>query len=170
MKIGILTYHAVPNFGAQLQTLSTVCYLKNHGYTPIVLNWYPKDLEDMYASFIPHDQLRCHADFAQNFFPLSVLCRQEQDLLCEIEQQRLDAILLGSDALFKYVPVLRRKKIKMGRFVPRIVPAFAPSVERLHGNPFFGGFISKLKKHVPVATYAVSSENCPYDDMILLEK
>lgn len=31
MKIGILTYHCVPNFGAQLQTISTVGYVKKNG-------------------------------------------------------------------------------------------------------------------------------------------
>lgn len=50
MKIGILTYHCVPNFGAQLQALSTVCYLKRAGYEPILLNWYPKDLQVMYEN------------------------------------------------------------------------------------------------------------------------
>lgn len=33
MKIGILTYHWVANFGANLQTLSTVCYLKKWIYS-----------------------------------------------------------------------------------------------------------------------------------------
>ena len=43
MKIGILTYHSVYNFGANLQVLSTVGYLKNNGFEPIVINWIPED-------------------------------------------------------------------------------------------------------------------------------
>lgn len=170
MKIGVLTYHGVPNFGAQLQTFSTVCYLRKQGHTPVVLNWYPQDLEDGYASYIPKEQFDCHRDFASKCFPLSSLCRKENDLLEEIEKLQVDAILLGSDALFKYIPMKRRWMLKMGKYKPRILHVITPSVERLHGNPFFAGFVHKLKESIPAATYAVSSQNCPYDDMTFFEK
>ena len=40
MRIGLLTYHWVANYGANLQALSTYCYLDNNGYNPISsLNW-----------------------------------------------------------------------------------------------------------------------------------
>ncbi len=169
MKIGILTYHAVPNFGAQLQTLSTVCYLKNHGHEPIVLHWYPRDLENIYRGVLS-EQRDAHRHFMEKYLPLSALCRTEADLLREINELELDAILLGSDALFKYIPLLRRWCVTMGRYLPRIVSIYAPSVERLRSNPFFGGFIPKMEKSIPVSVYAASAQNTPYEDMCFAEK
>lgn len=169
MNIGILTYHCVPNFGAQLQTLSTVCYLRNQGHEPIVLHWYPKDLEELYG-WTPTAQIEAHNSFSSAYFPLSTLCRTEDELIGEIDKLQLDAILLGSDALFKYVPILRRVYLKMGKRRPHLVFEKVPSVERLQHNPFFGDFISKLNHSIPVSVYAVSSQNAPYTSMIRSEK
>ena len=170
MKIGILTYHCVPNFGAQLQTLSTVCYLRNAGHEPIVLNWYPQDLEDLYASYVPKEQISIHNQFAKKYFPLSVKCRKEDELIKEIDAQNFDAIFLGSDALFKYIPIRRRFIIYKGKYKPRLKFIKVYSVEKLNGNPFFCSFVSKLKKEIPVLAYAVSSENSYYNYMSVIEK
>ena len=65
MRIGVLTYHCPPNFGAQLQAISTVGFLRNAGHEVVVLNWYAKDLEEMYSQRIPPQQVSCHNLFAQ---------------------------------------------------------------------------------------------------------
>ena len=109
MRIGILTYHCVPNFGAQLQAMSTVGYLKRMGHTPILLHWYPKDLEALYTRRVPKIQRKCQMQFAETHFPLSSLCRNEKQLIKEIERQQLDMIITGSDALFKYKPICDRE-------------------------------------------------------------
>lgn len=168
MKIGILTYHCVPNFGAQLQAISTVGFFRKIGYDPIVLHWYPSDLESMYAKRIPKQQIEEHKKLAQNILPLSSLCRTEKELIEEINRLQLDAIFVGSDALFKYVPLHNRKtfsKRKLRFFHHNII-----SVEDLEGNPFFGGFLSKLAKQIPAFAFSVSSQNCPYFIMSPKEK
>lgn len=48
MKIGLLAYHAARNFGAFLQLLSTVEYIKKQGDEPMVINWIPKDFSKDY--------------------------------------------------------------------------------------------------------------------------
>lgn len=169
MKIGILTYHCVANFGAQLQVLSTVCYLRNHGHEPIVIHWYPEDLENIY-SWISSEQLDTHIVFTEKFLPLSALCRTEEELVSEVEKLELDSILLGSDALFKYIPIRNRWYIKMGKYKPRLIHVNTPSVEKLHGNPFFGGFLSKLSHRIPASVYAVSTQNTPFDKMSVFER
>lgn len=169
MRVGILTYHGVPNFGAQLQTLSTVCYLRNAGHEPIVLNWYPEDLTKIYRHIAPK-QLNAHNEFMLKYLPVSSLCRTEEELLKEIEGLNLDAIFLGSDALFKYIPIKKRWFIKMGKYKPRLVSVNVPSVEKLQGNPFFGGFLSKLTKNIPASVYAVSAQNTQFEKMIGKEK
>lgn len=162
MKIGILTYHSVPNFGAQLQATSTVGYLKRIGHEAVVLNWYPKDLEDMYSKRIPSEQVSAHNYYTNTFLPVTEICRSEQDLRKVIEQNNLDAIIVGSDALFKYVPECKRRHFSKRRlkFVDNVL-----SVEKLDGNPFFGGFASKLTKRIPIAAFSVSSQNCNYPAM-----
>ena len=163
MRIGILTYHCVPNFGAQLQATSTVGYLKRMGHEPIVLNWYPKDLEDMYANRVPKEQIEAHNAYTNKYLPITSICRTEEDLVNVIEQNNIDAIIVGSDALFKYVPEKNRRwfsKRKL-RFIERKIM----SCELFDGNPFLGGFIAKLNKKVPTVAFSVSSENCDYKAM-----
>lgn len=160
MRIGILTYHCVPNFGAQLQAMSTIGYLKKMGHTPVLLHWYPKDLEQQYARRVPKVQRNCQMQFAESFFPLSALCRKEKQLIREIERQQLDMIITGSDALFRYVPKCDRKKSfskRRLRFVNNYV-----SCEDLYGNPFFCDYYGELSRQIPVVAFSVSSQSCPY--------
>ena len=169
MKIGILTYHCPPNFGAQLQVTSTVGYLRRNGFEPVVLNWYAKDLEEMYSKRIPTEQVECHNRYAQEALPLSKKCQSEDDLIEEINTLDLDAIIVGSDALFKYVP-LKKRRIFSFRKLKYVDLKNTLSCELLDDNPFFGSFISHLKKKIPASVYAVSSQNCPYKLMTREER
>ena len=92
MNIGILTYHCVPNFGAQLQVLSTVECVKSLGHTPFVLNWYPKDLEELYSHRICKEQILCHNFYTEKYLPVTSLCRTEKDLLKTISDNNIDFI------------------------------------------------------------------------------
>lgn len=170
MKIGLLTYHCQPNFGAQLQAISSVGYLRRMGHEVIVLNWYPADLEDMYAHRVPKEQINCHNSVTEKYLPVSCKCQTEAELISEIDRLQLDAIIAGSDALFKYYPLNKRRRFSY-RHLRYIYNSYQPlSCEWLEGNPFFGSFLSKLKLPIPAAVYAVSSQNCPFDIMTRAEK
>lgn len=160
MRVGILTYHCVPNFGAQLQAMSTVGYLRRMGHTPVVLHWYPKDLEQQYVRRVPKAQRQCHRIFTDDNFPLSSLCRNERQLIQEIERLQLDMIITGSDALFRYVPLCNRSstfsKRKL-RFVNNYI-----SCEDLDGNPFFCDYYGELSRQIPVVAFSVSSQNSAF--------
>lgn len=161
MKIGILTYHCVPNFGAQLQTLSTIGFLKRMGHQPIVLHWYPKDLEDMYSKRVPKEQIEIHDQFTNSVFPLSNLCRTEKELIHEIQRLEIEGIIVGSDALFKYVPSIKRKAYFSKRTFRLIKPKVL-SVEDIGQNPFFCDFYDQLTTKIPICAFSVSSQNCPF--------
>lgn len=163
MKIGVLTYHCVPNFGAQLQTISTVGYLKKLGHNPIVLNWYPIDLEEMYDKRIPANQIVEHLKFAEQNMPLSKLCRTENELIAEIERLNIDAIFAGSDALFKYIPESKRVVFSKKKF--RFIRRKILTVQNVEGNCFFGNFIAKLGKKIKAVAFSISSQNCDYAKM-----
>jgi len=159
-KIGIITYHAVCNFGAQLQTISTVGFLKRNGYEPIVIHWYPKDLDEEQKKRVPEEQYSCHNNFAEQNMPLTKLCRTENELLQVLDENELDAIILGSDALFKYLPESERIVFSARKL--RFVNVFT-SDRGLEGNPFWGNFIPKMKKQIPVAVFSVSSQDAAYE-------
>lgn len=161
-RIGILTYHCVPNFGAQLQALSTIGYLHNHGYDPIILNWYPQDLEEFYLKRAHKEQNACQYSFSQTEMPVSNRCSTLDELCKEIERLQLDGIFLGSDALFDYIPESCRYNLSLKKF--KKVPFFVESNHRLP-NPFWGSFDDYLTKHVPFVGFSISSQNMPYSKL-----
>ena len=166
-RIGILTYHCIPNFGAQLQALSTIGYLRDNGYEPIMLNWYPSDLEEDYHKRATEDQNRIQFEFSQENMPVSKLCRTMDDLCKEIEELRLDAIIAGSDALFDYTPEKFRYNFSLRRL--HKIPIKITS-NHLLPNPFWGSFNDYLPQKVPIYGYAISSQNMPYPSLSKEEK
>ena len=159
-KIGILTYHCVTNFGAQLQCLSTIGYLKNNGYDPIVLNWWPYDLENFYLNQVPKCQYDEQMSFANQVMPLTKVCRTIEDICTEIENNQIEAVFLGSDALFDYFPIRHRQhfdKKKMRLTQPK-------KVDCNHDlpNPFWGSFNDVISHKVPYCGFSISSQNSPY--------
>ena len=166
-NIGILTYHCIPNFGAQLQTLSTVGYLRKCGYNPIVLNWFPQDLEEYYHNRVPKEQFDCQYLFSQEHMPVSTLCRSLDELSNEIERLALDGIIIGSDALFDYTPQSLRYNISLKRF--KRIPIQITSNHSLP-NPFWGSFNDILAKRLPIAGLSISSQNMPYSRLSRTEK
>jgi hypothetical protein len=100
MNIGLLTYHSIPNFGANLQALATVSYLKLKGHNVTVLNYRPLDLEEAYLRKTDPAQIAMHHAFAQDFLPQSRVCRTETDLVKTVKELQCDSIIVGSDAVF----------------------------------------------------------------------
>lgn len=169
MKVGVLTYHCVPNFGAQLQAISTIGYLRKKGFEAVCLNWYAADLEEMYSRRIPECQVACHEKFTEESLPITTKVQNSTALISEIEKIELDAILVGSDALFKYIPLKDRRRfdIKHLRYYNNFVPL---SCELLEDNPFFGSFLKFLNREIPGSVYAASSQNCPYKKLTYRER
>lgn len=166
-RIGILTYHCIPNFGAQLQTLSTIAYLRSKGYEPVVLNWYPEDLKEFYEKRCPQEQNKIQFLFSQQNMPVSKICTTEEMLKNEILRLNLDVILIGSDALFDYIPKKLRYNFSL-RYLKK-VPIKITSNHDLP-NPFWGTFNDNLDKPVTLLGYAISSQNMPYKLLDKTEK
>lgn len=158
-KIGILTYYCVPNFGAQLQAISTLGYFQKKGYDPVIIHWYPEDLDEMYRKRVPKGQVNIQFDFFKENMPHTELCKSEDDIINIIDKKNIEAVFIGSDALFKYVPLSKRRRFSKRRL--RYVDLSILSVEKLP-NPFWGSFIPKLNKKIPVVAFSVSSQNCQY--------
>ena len=158
MKIGLLAYHAACNFGAFLQLLSTVEYLKNRGDEPIVLNWVPKDFRRDYELRALPDVRKLYLDLQHKYYPLSDLCESPEEVAKIIDKEGIQAVIVGSDAVTQHHPL-------RGRIVfpcKRIIAIMKPTSDRMFPNCFWGTFNNYLSKPVPVALISGSSQDSKY--------
>ena len=158
MKIGILTYHAVCNFGANLQVLSTVGFLRNEGHNPIVINWMTEELDAQYKCSTPQIQYNEHVNFRKAYLPMTKRCYSEKDIAEVIQDEGIEAIIVGSDAVAQHHPFLSRIVFPCRR----IFCIEQVSSDRLCPNPFWGSFAKYLTKKIPMAMMSVSSQNSSY--------
>ena len=105
MNIGLLTYHSVANFGANLQTLSTIGYLRKAGHNPIVINWVPDSLTENYIKNTLPAQLEAHRSFQSYYGNISPICKTKGDVVNVISEYCIDTVLIGSDAVLSYIPI-----------------------------------------------------------------
>ena len=157
-KIGLLAYNSANNFGALLQLLSTYMYLKNLGVKPIVINYSPLDLEEYYRKTTPIDQFETNVSFRSKFWKESSLCRDSIDIARTIEDEGIEAVIIGSDAVLQHHALLERIK-----FPTRNVISFTKyTSDRLFPNPFWGDFKKYLKKPIPIIMMSASSQNSDF--------
>ncbi|MCE5187390.1 MAG: polysaccharide pyruvyl transferase family protein [Planctomycetaceae bacterium] len=158
-KIGILTYHAVCNFGANLQALSTVGYFRKKGYNPVAIDWVPEDMERQYRKAVSPEQFAEHQRFINEHLPLTQRCRTEQDILGQIKAHALDAIVIGSDAVTQHKSLWSRLYFPT-KTIFRVAPP--PPPQLVFPNPFWGSFMSRLETRIPIIMMSVSCQNEKY--------
>lgn len=154
MKIGILTYHAAYNFGANLQVLSTVSYLKKKGHDPVVINWIPNDFEQYYNSITQTEQASIHKHFQETYLPLSTRCWDSKDITDLIRKENIEAVLIGSDSVFNIM------KAKINWLNLKIIQ---PTSDHVFPNPFWGDFLN-TGINIPIAGLSISSQNADYNN------
>lgn len=155
MKIGILTYHWVYNFGANLQTLSTVGYFRKHGYDPVVINWIPADLKKYYDHTTSPEMVKVFNDFQQEYYPLTKLCRDSKDIADVVKKEGIEKVFLGADTLFK----LRKPSINL-----RTGERTEPFSSDMFPNPFWGEFLNYVD--VPIIGYSIATNQTDYKDFV----
>lgn len=162
MRIGILTYHAVYNFGANLQALSTYMYLKNNGLDPVVIDFFPEGLEEAFSRTVPAIQAAGHRDFIKRHFVLTRRCRNTGEVVEEIRANSIDAVIIGSDAVLQHFPLIAR--IKINPSLKKIISIKVQPVryETNFPNPFWGEFMKSTGEAVPVAMMSVSCQDTDY--------
>lgn len=158
MKIGLLAYHAAPNYGAFLQLLSTVEFIKKTGNEPIVINWIPKDTQ-AYFEKVSSYEVRVVFEANRNcYYPMSQLCRTDKEVALVIDSMGIDAVIIGSDAILQHHSILERIF-----FIRKCIPMINHvTSDHLYPNSFWGCFNRYTKKKVPVAVISGSSQDCKY--------
>lgn len=159
MKIGLLAYHSACNFGATLQLLSSYMYWKNEGHTPIVINWIPSDLEDFYQRMVPTSQWLMQEKTRASLWTETRLCRTDQEVAKVIEEENIQAVVVGSDAVAQH-HTLRERIVFPCR---QILCIRRVTSDRLYThNPFWGSFNQYLSHPVPVAVLSASSQDSQF--------
>lgn len=158
MKIGILAYYSACNYGANLQVLSTVGYLKRTGHQPIVINYETDDFIRFYKNITPSKTYDAFCKFRHDSMPLSEHCNSTEQLANIIDSLQLDAIIIGSDAVAQHHPLLSRIL-----FPTRTIFSISKITNDRHfPNPFWGTFADYLKKPIPMAILSASSQDSNY--------
>lgn len=148
MRVGLLTYHWVPNFGAQLQTLSTYKYLEKAGFNPIVINWVPKETKQYY-SIINEQQRKQHLRFISSLCELTEEFSDPLEISNVISNNGITGVVIGSDSLFNIqVPKRNLRTMKISTITP----------DHLFPNPFWGTGFETL----PHVGLSISSQNADY--------
>jgi len=111
MRVGIITVHSVPNYGAVLQAYALATHLRSIGHDASTIDYRQPQLEKMYKMHwsVPPAlkhwlRLRRNNAFVEIQLPLSPKqCRSVAEFLPEIENY--DAFITGSDQVWFTGPV-----------------------------------------------------------------
>lgn len=111
MKVGIITVHSVPNYGAVLQAYALATYLRGTGRETDTIDYRQPQLEEMYKmrwKFPPAInnwlRLRRNDHFVNTQLPLSARqCRSVEEFAPDIKNY--DAFITGSDQVWFTGPV-----------------------------------------------------------------
>ena len=157
MKIGILTFYRVVNFGANLQALSTYRYLEKNGHTPVMINYQSVEMQNMVKMSLQNDpQAKAHIQFVEKLLPNQTpLCATSEEVGEMILRERIEGMIVGSDAVIQHHPLLSR--IHRGRRKPVYIERVVP--ERMFPNPAWGQGVDGVK----VAMMSASSQNSRFD-------
>jgi hypothetical protein len=158
MKIGILSYHSACNYGANLQVLSTVGYLRRKGHNPIVINYETDEFLHFYKCITPSKIYDAFYAFRHDYMPLSKHCHTLDTLAKVIEDSQLDAVIIGSDAVAQHLPLLSRINFPTRTFLS----ITRMTSDRYFPNPFWGIFRDVLSRPIPMALLSASSQDSNY--------
>ena len=165
-KIGILTYHSVYNYGANLQALSTFYYFKNKGYNVKIIDWRPKDLSENYKKATPTRQSEAHELFFKDNYDLTDICYTDVEVAHIIDAELFDAVVIGSDAVCRHFPtIIRWRPSRTKIFLWR-----ALNTPDIFPNPFWGSFYTKLTRKIPMILMSVSSQGTWYKYVLFWER
>lgn len=118
MKVGILTFHRVYNFGANLQALSMQEAIRANGASPIFINYQDPAKLSLYKQMVPKSQASAHESFFSDYLSESQPLYSENEIK-EYCEEELDAVIVGSDAVLrldaKYDPFVILKNLKKNK-------------------------------------------------------
>ena len=139
-----------------------VKYIEKLGDYPIILNWIPDDLYCIYKRRVSEEQNKSHADFAKRHYKnITKECKDKYDIARVIDENKIDIVIIGSDAVFSYTPFWTRIRI-----CRRGLWYFKPISDFDCPNPFWGDFYSLVKRPIKIVAMSASAQNTPYRKIV----
>lgn len=165
MRIGLLTFLDVANFGANLQASSTYYYLKNMGHEVVAVRYESyKTVAERNLSRLKRNLLRqplseqgiAHHEYVTKMIENQTrVLHTNKEVAAAVKEYKLDGVIIGSDAVAQHWPLCSTWQFTMKR--PFWIEPL--QAERRFPNPFWGvGFADE----VPTAMMSVSSQNSKY--------
>lgn len=164
MKVGILTFANVANFGANLQALSTVSYFRSRGHEALVIDWSPLDFRLKFQNGKDIQSLE-HYCFFHSMIPHTAQCTTDEDIAYLLDSEKFDAVIIGSDAVLQDFPFFSRFHFPTST-IYRIDPITS---DRIFPNAFWGSFYPLLKRKIPLILMSGSCQNSSYLNILLPE-
>ncbi len=158
MKIGLLAYHAAINFGATLQLLSTYMYLLHKGHRPVIINWIAPDLEIWYRENTPLAQLEMQERIRKQLWTESALCRTSRDVARVIEDEGIEAVIIGSDAVCQHHTLQERLAFPCRT----IIGFYKVTQDRQFPNPFWAVWDKYLTSPRPICVLSASNQDSQF--------
>ncbi len=110
MKIGLITHHWVPNFGANLQALATTLHLESLGHEVVLIDYRPKDMVSRYKRIVAENQNHTHENFLKTHFNVTKEYATYEEMKKDISSYRFDSVLSGSDAVLRLNPKQKERE------------------------------------------------------------
>ncbi|MBN1604004.1 MAG: polysaccharide pyruvyl transferase family protein [Chitinispirillaceae bacterium] len=140
MKVGILTYHAPYNFGANLQAYTVVKMLQSKGIEVKVIDYNRNEQQKICRLVVPQQQWAGHDNFITTELPLTASAETKDDLVHIVQAEKFDKIIVGADAVWSF-PLYNKSDIP-AYFMdwlfesPEIanIPVFSISVANMTGG------------------------------------
>lgn len=98
MYIGILTYHAPANFGANLQAYTSYRYFTSLGYQVKIINYQSAD--DLKKDYCDPKQVEGHNRFINEVLPVTKLVYSGEEIYELVKSEGFEIIAVGSDAVW----------------------------------------------------------------------
>ena len=158
MRIGVITFYKEINFGANIQALSTYCYLKKHGHSPIFINYCSIEKENKWGPLMDNEpQPHCHKEFIdKTIVDQTEVCRNADDVNNAIKKYNIEGILVGSDAVLQHHPL--RDRVQLSK--RKIFNIIKTLPDTTFPNPFWGFGIDC---NVKMALMSASSQDSEFN-------
>lgn len=98
MKIGVLTYHAPCNFGANLQAYSSVRFFQSLGHEAKVINYLIE--EDINPKNCSKEQASAHKHFSQDVLPVTRPVHNGKEIYEVVKEEGFNIVAIGADAVW----------------------------------------------------------------------
>ncbi|MDY0222805.1 MAG: polysaccharide pyruvyl transferase family protein [Desulfobacterium sp.] len=102
VKIGILTYHAPYNFGANLQALASSRFLEGKGHEVKIIDYLREESVATYREKVPKEQWTGHDEFVRRSFSLTRHVSTQQGLCEVVKEEKFNGIIVGADAVWSF--------------------------------------------------------------------